>query len=147
MTDLYSIFLLLSKKKVLVCLFWTHTNDISSFLRMLSELLGVNDIAGNIWKDNKVLPAKSTNKKKIIMHFLSLLLRDLLLSLVGEKNPLQKRRSFKPCKMFFRVKELSSLVERVVAAMSTQGLKHSWAGYTLKVLTLSSARKTFLISN
>lgn len=59
------------------------------------------------------------------MHFLSLLLSDLLLSLVGEKNPLQKRRSFKSLEMFFRIKELSALGERVVAAMSTQGLKHS----------------------
>lgn len=49
--------------------------------------------------------------------------------------------------MFFRIKELSALGERVVAAMSTQGLKHSWAGHTIKVLILNSARKTFLISN
>lgn len=82
--DLFSMFLLLPKKKTLVCIFLTHITDISSLLRGLSELVGVNDVDDKVWKDNKVLPAKSINKK-IIMHFSSLLLCDLLLWLVGEK--------------------------------------------------------------
>jgi len=42
--------------------------------------------------------------------------------------------------MFFR-KRPSSLGDRVVAAMSTQGLKHNQAGHTIKVLILDSARR------
>lgn len=71
--------------------------------------------------------------QKIITHFLSLLLNDLLLALVG-KNTLRKKKkggTLDQVTMFFR-KRLSSLGDRVVAAVGTQGPKYNKARHTKK---------------
>lgn len=65
-------------------------------------------------------------------NFLSLLLNDLLLALVG-KNTLRKKKggTLDQVNMFFR-KRLSSLGDRVVAAVGTQGPKYNQARHTKK---------------
>lgn len=69
--------------------------------------------------------------QKMITRFLSLLLNDLLLTPVGKKYITKKGENLDQVNMFFR-KRLSSLGDRVVAAVSTHAPKHNQAGHTKK---------------
>lgn len=83
------MFLLLSKNKILVYLFLTHITDISSLVRAVSELVGANDIDDKVWKD-KVLPAKSTNKKKLLCIFWVFFLVTFCWVFWGKKSTTEK---------------------------------------------------------